>query len=187
VELGSKTLSVIAGDYAGTLNGAGGLAKTGVNTLTLSGVNTYAGATAVDVGVLALTGAGSVSASSVVAVASGAEFNIAQTTARADVLALEGVAGARVQLGAKTLGVGAGAFGGDIAGTGALVKTGTGTLTLSGANTYTGATQIEGGVLALSGAGSVAASTQVELGAQGTLDVSGVTEKASVHALTGVS
>ena len=38
---------------------------------------------------------------------------------------------------------------------GGLVKRGRGTLTLTGANTYTGATLVEGGILALSGTGSL--------------------------------
>jgi autotransporter-associated beta strand protein len=58
---------------------------------------------------------------------------------------------------------------------GGLTKIGSGTLTLSAANTYTGATDITGGTLALTGAGSIASSSAIKIGANTTLDVSGVT------------
>jgi autotransporter-associated beta strand protein len=51
-----------------------------------------------------------------------------------------------------------------------LAKYGSGTWTLSAANTYTGATNIAGGTLALSAVGSIDSSTAVTLGAGGTLD-----------------
>lgn len=58
-------------------------------------------------------------------------------------------------------------------GSGALAKNGAGILTLSGTNTYTGATVIINGTLALSGSGSLA--SQVIIPAGRTFDVSGVT------------
>jgi autotransporter-associated beta strand protein len=48
-----------------------------------------------------------------------------------------------------------------ISGTGAVKQNGTGTLTLSNANTYTGSTTITSGTLALSSSGSIASSTSV--------------------------
>ncbi len=55
----------------------------------------------------------------------------------------------------------------------ALTKQGTGIFTLSGTNTYTGATTINGGTLALTGTGSIATSSGVNVAnAAGTFDIS---------------
>src|SRR5260221_5759371 len=53
------------------------------------------------------------------------------------------------------------------AGPGALTKVGTGKLTLSGINTYTGPTVVDGGILSVNG--SIASSALTTLDARGTL------------------
>jgi autotransporter-associated beta strand protein len=65
----------------------------------------------------------------------------------------------------------------DIVGTGngGLEKLGVGTLTLNGANTFTGTTKVTGGTLALGSAGSIANSSTIIVGTSATLDVSAVT------------
>ncbi|WP_264821047.1 autotransporter-associated beta strand repeat-containing protein, partial [Acetobacter malorum] len=65
---------------------------------------------------------------------------------------------------------------------GDLVKTGSGTLVLTGANTYTGATDIQAGKLSLSGAGSISASSDVTIESGATLDVE---QDASIKSLDG--
>ncbi|MGU3495730.1 autotransporter domain-containing protein [Xanthobacteraceae bacterium A53D] len=70
-------------------------------------------------------------------------------------------------------------------GTGTLSKDGVGTLTLSAANTFTGATTISMGTIALTGAGSIADSASVFV--NGTLDISGTTAGASINALSGTA
>jgi len=94
--------------------------------------------------------------------------------------ALQNLAGDNTFNGSITLGadaavgVAAGSLtlGGEIAGSYRLTKVGTGTLTLTGANTYTGDTIVSNGVLALSGSGTIDSSTQLNLAAGGTFDVS---------------
>ncbi len=68
-------------------------------------------------------------------------------------------------------------------------KVNAGNLTLSAANTYTGATTIAGGTLALAGSGSIASSSGVNLSAAGAkFDVSGLTSKATtIQDFSGVA
>ncbi len=53
-----------------------------------------------------------------------------------------------------------------------ITKTGSGTLTLSGANSYSGTTTINGGTLALTGSGSIANSATIDVQTGATLDIS---------------
>lgn len=96
--------------------------------------------------------------------------------------------GGTVRQDGGTLTVRAGSFSGIIqngATPVALTKDTAGTLTLSGANTYTGATTIQnGGTLALSGAGSIAASSGVALQTGSTFDISVHTGGATITSLS---
>jgi filamentous hemagglutinin family protein len=74
------------------------------------------------------------------------------------------------------MGSGTGTFGGVISGTRSLTKSGSGTLVLSGANSYSGVTTIEGGTLSITNDGALgttAGNTTVKSGA--TLDLQNVT------------
>jgi autotransporter-associated beta strand protein len=70
-----------------------------------------------------------------------------------------------------------------LAGAGALNQTGSGTLTLSGANTYRGNTTVSAGVLALGSAGSINNSPLITVAAGATFDVSAI----SSYALSGAT
>jgi fibronectin-binding autotransporter adhesin len=68
------------GTRGNTIAGTGNLEKTGVNTLTLSGSNSYTGTTTVSAGSLIIGATGSVGGSSVLDVASGATLNVSAVT-----------------------------------------------------------------------------------------------------------
>ena len=143
--------------FSGNLTGTGNLTKQGSGTLILSGTNTYSGKTAINGGTI------SINADSRLGTAPGSVI--------ADQLSLNGgtlaiTTGFTMSTNRGiTLGAGGGtinvatsetlAYGGVIAGSGnALAKTGSGTLSLSGINAYTGTTTISAGTLRLNGTAS---------------------------------
>ncbi|HWU78023.1 MAG TPA: hypothetical protein VN043_16110, partial [Rhodanobacter sp.] len=132
------------GTFGGVIGGTGGLTLT-TGTETLTGVNTYSGATTINGGTLALTGTGSVASSS--GVTDNGTFDISGTTAGATITSLAG-SGA-VALGSQTLTLSnaAGTFSGVIGGAGGKLTLTGGTETLTGVNTYTGGTIVNGGTL----------------------------------------
>ncbi len=172
VTVNASTLTV-----GGAISGGYSLTKAGGGTLTFAGSNTYTGATIINAGTLA---AGSTSAfgnsAVTVANAAGAILNITGYNNSIGSLTGGGAAGGTVVLGAATLTVGSdntspAAYAGIISGTGALIKTGTGTITLSGANTYTGTTTISGGMLSVNGSTAPGSAVTVQSG--GTLGGTG--------------
>jgi fibronectin-binding autotransporter adhesin len=157
VSLGSRTLTVGTANnttFAGLISGLGGLTKQGSGTLTLSGSNFYLGVTKIDGGTLALSGFGDIDLSSGVDLAAATSvFDISGASSGRTIKDLTGVTGSKVILGGNTLSVGASnstTFAGTIEGTGGLLKQGSGTLILSGTNTYQGGTAINAGTLSVS-------------------------------------
>ncbi|MEI6712446.1 MAG: autotransporter-associated beta strand repeat-containing protein [Verrucomicrobiota bacterium] len=175
VTLGSATLT-LGGDgtsttFSGLIGGAGGISKSGAGAQTLSGTNTYTGATSITAGSLkagvATSAFGSNSAVSLTNVA-GVLLDLNGFDTTIGSLSGGGTTGGSVALGVGTLTVGGDAtntaFGGVITGAGAVIKTGAGTLTLTGAQTYTGITTINSGTLQIGNGttdGSIAASSGI--------------------------
>ena len=119
----------------GSIGGSGSLAKNGNGTLTLANTNTYTGGTAISAGTLRL-GDGSAN-NGVVAgdIADNASLIFANPLDQT--------------------------FAGAISGTGSLIKTGNGALTLSGANSFSGITTIKQGTVSISTVNNLSTNTVV--------------------------
>jgi outer membrane autotransporter protein len=74
---------------------------------------------------------------------------------------------------------------GPVSGAGALVKVGAGTLTLSGTNTYTGATQVAAGTLRAGAAGTFSSASAVTVAAGAMLDLAGHSQTIAAMANAG--
>ncbi|TRK32211.1 autotransporter-associated beta strand repeat-containing protein [Salmonella enterica] len=150
------------GTFDNAISGSGQVVKSGDETLTLSGSNTYTGGTLISGGTLVASnvealGTGDVTNDAVLELNTGGDFDNA------------------------------------ISGSGQVVKSGDETLTLSGANTYTGGTLISGGTLIASnvealGTGDVTDNAVLELNTGGDFDNaisgSGQVEKSGDETLT---
>lgn len=135
---------------ATALSGSGALSKTGNGLLLLNAVNSYGGGTLVQAGTLRQSVAGGLVGDSAYTLNGGTldlnNFDLS-------ISSLAG-SGGSVALGSAQLTVnqtGNSSYAGSINGTGGLTKLGAGTLTLSGASSYTGATQVDGGSLLVNG------------------------------------
>ncbi|MES2308456.1 MAG: autotransporter domain-containing protein [Verrucomicrobiota bacterium] len=165
---GNSTFNVVNGALAtvvlnlGAIGDGGsayGVTKTGTGTLTLSGANTYSGGTTLSAGTIKLSGAGTLGATSGLVTVNGGTLDLNGVSAGVGNFTGTGGTILNNSTGtAATLTIGNGAGTGGLfqgviadhsAGTGtvALTKTGSGTISLSGANTYTGATTISAGTL----------------------------------------
>ena len=136
-------------DFNGVISGNGfGLTKTGAGTVKLGAPNTFTGLTTVSAGTLAY-GVSNALASGAATISSGATLDLNGFSGVIGSLAGAG----RVVLGSGTLTAGGNhastAFSGAVSGAGSLFKTGAGTMTLSGANSYTGETILQRGTLAI--------------------------------------
>ena len=142
-------------DFSNSISGTGVVIKSGSGTLTLTKVPGYTGATTVESGTLALSAGGTL-------------YN------------LSGAGDVNYGANALTLSNSAATtFDGDILGSGAFTKTGTGTLTLSQQPEFTGSTTVESGTLALADGG-----TLYNLSG-GSLDASGQIATAANLTVTG--
>ncbi|EBJ5386175.1 TPA: autotransporter-associated beta strand repeat-containing protein [Salmonella enterica] len=196
------------GDFDNAISGSGQVVKSGDETLTLSGSNTYTGGTLISGGTLVASnvealGSGDVTNNAVLELNTGGDFDNAisgsgQVVKSGDeTLTLSGSntytggtlisSGTLVANDVNALGTGdvtdnavlelntGGDFDNAISGSGQVVKSGDETLTLSGANSYTGGTTISGGTLVASnvealGSGDVTDNATLEMNTGGDFD-----------------
>ncbi len=196
------------GDFDNAISGSGQVVKSGDETLTLSGANSYTGGTTISGGTLVATnvealGSGDVTDNATLELNTGGTFdNVISGSGQVvksgdEMLTLSGAnsytggttisGGTLVVSNVEALGSGdvtdnatlelntGGDFDNNIGGTGSVVKSGDKTLTLSGANSYTGGTTISGGTLVATnvealGSGDVTDNATLELNTGGTFD-----------------
>ena len=190
------------------VSGTGRIIKSGTGTSTLSGTNTFTGGTTISAGTLNINAAAALGTGALTI--SGGTLN--NSTAGAITLSTNNAQnwnGDFAFTGTRSLNLGTGAValsasrivtadanaltvGGVISGVGfGLTKAGAGSLVLTSANTYTGATTISAGTLALGSVGSFVDSTVINLGTTGSTGTLDLTAKSSFafgsgQTLTGV-
>ncbi|MBV9550623.1 MAG: autotransporter-associated beta strand repeat-containing protein, partial [Alphaproteobacteria bacterium] len=158
-----------ANTYGGVISGAGGVQQNGAGIVTLTGANTYSGITSIlSPGTIRAGAAGTFSPNSAISLASGATLDL--NSFNQTVGSITGAG--NVTLGSAALTVNGGnSFAGVISGTGSLVKANSGTLILTGVNTYTGGTTINSGNTLQLGSGSTSGSILGNVTDNGTLIV----------------
>jgi fibronectin-binding autotransporter adhesin len=182
---GSGNTGFLEADIGDAGGASVGLTKSGTNPWMLFGTNTYSGPTAVLSGSLSLRGGAAASPNSAYTISGGASLFIPELAT----YSIGSLSGAGTVTGKTTAGVGAATLsaGGNNTSTTfsgvlqnantaegrllALTKAGTGTLILSGTNTYTGATTVSAGTLRVTG--SLAAGSAVAVNSGGTLGGTG--------------
>jgi autotransporter-associated beta strand protein len=148
-----------ASSYSGTISGAGAVVKVNTGAMTLSASNSYSGTTTLFAGSLVADNADALGTGNITFSSGGGNTGTIRYTA-----ASAGTDwGARFKNSTGTIRLDtdghnvalAGAI--DSSNTQGLVKSGSGSLTLSGANAYTGTTSVTAGVLELASTGGAAA------------------------------
>ncbi|OYW76648.1 MAG: hypothetical protein B7Z37_07545, partial [Verrucomicrobia bacterium 12-59-8] len=179
VALGANTLSVGANNettvFTGVLNGTGGLVKVGAGTLNLTAASTYSGDTRIEGGMIVLAHANALQNSTLdtgnagtqsanLTLGEGTTYNIGGLKGSADFdLAVSNLSVGSNNQSTTFNGVLQGAFNNNV------TKVGSGTLKLTGNNTYIGTTTISAGHLDIGGTNlsSITVMAGAELGGEG--------------------
>ena len=180
--------------YSGSVGGSGSFTKIGSGTLMLAGANTYSGTTMVSAGTLDLANSLALGNSTFVADGGGTlTFDASVSTHGFTFGGLSG--GTNINLwdanfNPITLSLGnnnqSTTYSGSVGGSGSFTKIGSGTLTLAGANTYTGTTTVSAGTLDLANSLAIRSSTFVaDGGGTLTFDASVSTHGFTLGGLSG--
>ncbi len=148
---GALTSSQTAGNtatFGGIISGTGGFSQTGAGTTILSGNNTYTGDTVVNAGTLKLGTSERIADSSALTI-NGGTFDLGafDETVGAVTLTSGSISGATGTLTGSSYALRAGTVSAILGGSASLTKSTSGTVILSGSNTYTGPTLVDAGTL----------------------------------------
>jgi autotransporter-associated beta strand protein len=163
----SQTFSNVIADQSGS-GGTGGnagswsVAKAGAGTTALSGTNTYSGGTAITGGALNFASLANLGSGNVTLNGGGLQWATGNTADVSPRLNALGSGGGTIDTNGNNV-----TLASPISGSGDLEKDGSGTLTLSGNNAYTGETDVEGGSAVISG--TVAGPVSIDSGASVTV------------------
>ena len=147
IDTGSQTVTL-----SGAITGAGALGKIGSGELILTGADTFTGGVNLGAGTLGVAAGGALGSGAVtMSPGTGLQFT-GGNLGLANAIALNGAGNYSFDTGANTDGLS-----GAISGAGTLKKLGSGTLILSGANSFTGAIDVTAGTLAIDGASALGA------------------------------
>ncbi|HTV62415.1 MAG TPA: autotransporter-associated beta strand repeat-containing protein [Verrucomicrobiae bacterium] len=147
VTLESGTLTVnntAAATFSGVMSGTGGLVKaSGAGVFTLSGANTYSGGTTIAAGAISIKADDDLGSTNGALTLNGGELTAAATFKSVRPF-IFGANNGELNTGNKTL-----TLAGVLSGPGALTKIGSGTLTLTNANSYQGGTTNSAGTISI--------------------------------------
>ncbi|MGL3820139.1 autotransporter-associated beta strand repeat-containing protein [Sphingopyxis sp. R3-92] len=137
-------------NFAGLISGSGAVQQTGAGTTVLSGINSYAGGTSILGGTLQVSADANLGAAAGGLIFSGGTLRTTASFASTRNASLTGAGTILTDAGTNF------ALGGVMSGAGGFTKAGAGILTLSGNNSYAGATSINAGTLRINGDQSAA-------------------------------
>lgn len=184
VTIGSGAVLTDAGSglFSGTISGGGALVTSGAGQV-LGGANSYGGGTTISSGTLVATNtSGSATGSGPITIANGAKLQLGNNGAggsvSGDITDNGNVVFASTDITS---------YSGVISGTGGLQLGSTGGLTLTGANTYSGATTIGSGTLVVGAPNTLPSGTIVTLGNSGVLEVQHDQSVAELDGLSGAA
>jgi fibronectin-binding autotransporter adhesin len=178
VSNGSGTVQIDA-----ILAGSSNLTKTQAGTLILGGANTYTGTTSIQAGTLQLGSSGNLASTSDLDLVGGT-FNLNSRSQTLGVFSINGsgtVTTGTLSAGSYTVNAtAASAINAAMTGNGALTKSGTGTLTLGGSNSFTGGTTIDAGGLTVGTGGVLGGAVTLNAGTLTNSATNGITGNVTI-------
>jgi autotransporter-associated beta strand protein len=169
----NNTITVSTGTATinSALDGTNGLTKAGAGTLRLGGTNTFSGGTTLSTGTLTLQSSNALGSGSFTQTNGSSLLTIDTTGTIANTMSLYNVSALQsaalngsITVNNATFDVESGdtlTLSGGVGGTGGVTKNGTGTLVLSGSNTYSGATVVNAGTLNAANANALGTNASV--------------------------